>query len=253
MMRKRSYAVFIIQLVGADQSLHVRSLKRLSFGDNEVWEGGTVKHWSQGDLAVMIFITIFMEMMMDDDDEVGTRSVGCVCVCPHCLLIFLALPTLPTNLTASCTIVQPRQRPRRRYSANGAVCLQHSAVSLMLCSRMSSCSVLCSLLILPLNAAQFYNLDLNKLCSRMSSCSVLVLPLLAEQCGWRRLAVRGKGAELHRSPEPSPPTHQCSHCADADTDMSPPTHQCSHSASITTANRCWYVTFKLWWLKISWW
>ena len=40
---------------------------------------------------------------MDDDDEVGTRSVGCVCVCPHCLLIFLALPTLPTDLTASRT------------------------------------------------------------------------------------------------------------------------------------------------------
>ena len=40
---------------------------------------------------------------MDDDDEVGTRSVGCVCVCLHCLLIFLALPTLPTDLTASRT------------------------------------------------------------------------------------------------------------------------------------------------------
>ena len=78
----------------------------------------------------------------DDDDEVGTRSVGRVCACLHCLLIFLALPTLPTNLTASRSRAQPRQRRRRRYSANGAVCLQHSSITWTSTSSATRCPLL---------------------------------------------------------------------------------------------------------------
>ena len=105
----------------------------------------------------MIFITIFMEMMMDDDDEVGTRSVGCVCVC---------VPALSSHLLG---VAHLAQQPHNLVHHSAATSTSKASIF------RERCSVL---------AAQCYNLDLNKLCSRMSSaCSVLVLPLLAEQCG----------------------------------------------------------------------
>ena len=66
----------------------------------------------------------------DDDDEVGTRSVGCVCVCVPALSSHLLgvahIAHQPHNLVHHSAATSTS---KRRYSANGAACLQHSATT----------------------------------------------------------------------------------------------------------------------------
>ena len=91
----------------------------------------------------------------DDDDEIGTRSVGRVCV-----------PALSSHLLG---VAQLAHQPHSLVHQSAVTSTSKASI---FCER---CSVL---------AAQFYELDFNKLCSKMSSEGfVLVLPLLAEQCG----------------------------------------------------------------------
>ena len=167
MTRKRSYAVFIIQLIGADQSLHVRSLKGLSFGDSEwsMWRWDSealITRWLGRD-------DIYHHIYRDDDGRWwwNRDKVGWLCVC---------VPALSSHLLG---VAHLAHRPHRLVHHSAATSTSKASIF------RERCSVL---------AAHCYNSDLNKLCSRMSSaCSVLcsaspggTMWVKATCCSWQR-------------------------------------------------------------------